>query len=471
MEKLIQSIYDIVWNPALIVLLAGAGLYFSVRSRFVQLRLLPSAWRSLFHPAKASGAGSISSFEAFCVAVSGRVGTGNIVGVATAIAIGGPGSVFWMWVIAFLGGATAFTEATLAQTYAFRYRGTLRGGPFAYIEKGLKLPFLAVLFALMTIAGYGLFVVPVQSNGVSAAFANSFGISPLLTGIVMTVLVAMVVIGGVKRIAGVASAIAPVMGIGYILISLVVVGANIGAVPRVLAMIVGSAFNAGPVFGGMIGSAIAMGVKRGLFSNEAGQGGGAIVAASAENDNPVQQGAVQALSVFVDTILVCTATALMILCTGCYNVADPSGQGMVFQGAPQLGMNYISFTQTAVDTVFHGWGGGFVSVALLLFAFTSLIAYYFYAESSLAYIFYSRRCRRDPEAADTGRSLGEKTALWIYRIAYLALIVLGTCTQADVAWMVGDIGLGITTWINVLALLVLFPQALRILADFEHGKD
>ena len=384
------------------MLLVGAGLYFTIRTRCVQLRRVGLMAKMLFGR-RASASNNFSPFQAFCVALSGRVGTGNIVGVATAIALGGPGAVFWMWVIAFLGASTAFTESTLAQIYNFKHKGELRGGPASYIEKGLKKPWLGMLFAILTLAGYGMLLVLTQANGVSSAFENSFAVKPWVSGAVLAFVLSLVIIGGAKRIANV-------------------------------------------------------GVKRGLFSNEAGQGGGAIVSASAENEMPAQQGLVQAFSVYIDTILVCTATALMILCTGNFNVVDPSTGELLYASAPELGSNYVGYTQAAIDTVFHGFGSAFVAVALSFFVFTTLMAYYFYAESSIAYLF-SRFGKEGGKA--------EKAAVWVYRIIMLTLVVLGACTSSDIAWKWGDVGLGLTTWINVLALLFLFPQALAALKDVE----
>ena len=455
---MIDIIYDIVWSPALIVLLVGAGLYFTIRTRCVQIRRVGLMARLLFGRRKSSDQSSLSPFQAFCVALSGRVGTGNIVGVATAIALGGPGAVFWMWVIAFLGASTAFTESTLAQIYNFKHQGELRGGPASYIEKGLKKPWLGMLFAILTIAGYGMLLVLTQSNGVSGAFENSFAVKPWVSGLVLAFILSLVIIGGARRIAHVATVVTPFMAIAYIIMAVIIICANISAVPQMLGLIVKNALGINPLVGGMLGSTLAMGVKRGLFSNEAGQGGGAIVSASAENDMPAQQGLVQAFSVYIDTILVCTATALMILCTGNFNIVDSSTGELLYAAAPSLGSNYVGYTQAAIDTVFHGFGSAFVAIALTFFVFTTLMAYYFYAESSIAYIF--TRCGK-------AGSKGEKAVIWIYRIVMLALVVLGACTSSDVAWKWGDVGLGLTTWINVLALLFLFPQALAALKDTE----
>lgn len=457
MENLIQAIYDIVWSPALVILLVGAGLFFTVRTRCVQVRMLPEMVRLLFGKRRSEeGSKGISSFEAFCISLSGRVGTGNVVGVATAIALGGPGSVFWMWAIAFLGASTAFVESTLGQKYKFVHNGQFRGGPYNYIEQGLKRRWLAVLFAVFCIIGYGTLLSAVQSNSIASAFTNSFGIAPVWTSAAVVILLFLVVVGGVKRIAGFASVVTPFMAVGYILLSLIILAVNWKTVPGAFLLIFKSAFGAGPVFGGMVGSAISMGVKRGLFSNEAGEGGGAIVAASADVKHPAQQGLAQSFSVYVDTLLVCTATALMILCTGNYNVFDASGNAVV-ENAPELGRNYVAYTQASIDTLVNGVGGVFVSIALAFFAFTTIMAYYFYAESSILYLF-SRRERG-------GKA--ESAVLWTYRIIFFAMIVIGAILTADYVWTIGDIGLGLTTWLNVIVLLILSPEAIRCLKDYE----
>ncbi|MBR6345951.1 MAG: alanine:cation symporter family protein [Bacteroidales bacterium] len=462
-EKIVSIVNDIVWSPALVVLLVGAGLYFSIRTGFVQVRRFGLMLRSLFAPAEKSPDGKkkgISSFEAFSVALSGRVGTGNIVGVATAIAMGGPGAVFWMWIIAFLGASTAFVEATLAQIYKFPHKSGLRGGPFCYIEQGLKSRPLAIAFAVLSIVGYGLLLVTVQSNGVASALSNTFSISPLVSGIGLMALLALVIIGGIKSIARVASILTPFMALGYIVLTVLVIASHLDAVPGVFRAIVTGAFGIEPVAGGILGSTIMMGVKRGIFSNEAGQGGGAIVSASASVSHPAKQGLAQAFSVYVDTLLICTGTALMILCSGTYNIFDASSGEMLQAVSPELGNNYVGFTQAAVDSVMAGFGGAFVSIALVFFVFTTVMAYYFYGESSIMYIFRGR----------DGNGKAEKIAIWLFRTGLLMMVILGALKQANVIWQLGDIGVGITAWINVIALLLLCPQAIRSLRDFEKKK-
>lgn len=456
MEKVVSFVNEIVWNPALVVLLLAAGLFFSIRTRFVQVRRFGLMLRSLFGK-KSGGHGGISSFEAFCIALSGRVGTGNIVGVATAIAFGGPGAVFWMWVVAFLGASTAFVESTLSQIYKFSHSSGYRGGPFSFIEAGLGKRVLGVIFAVITVLSCGLFLTTVQSNGVSMAMSNAFPVPPLTTGIVLAVILGVVVIGGVKRIAKVASVITPVMAFGYIVMSLVVVAFHIQDVPAVLGSIVTNAFGINPVCGGIIGSTIAMGVKRGIFSNEAGQGTGAIVSAAADVDHPARQGLAQAFSVYVDTLLVCTATALMILTSGTYNIIDSATGEMLLANAPELGNNYAAFTQSAVDTVFAGFGSRFVSIAMVFFAFSTIMAYYFYAETGILYLFHGKSTRR------------EKLVVRLFQALMIGAVVFGAVREADLVWTLGDIGVGLMAWGTVVSILILCPKAIKALKEFE-GK-
>ena len=450
LEKIVSEINGIVWNPGLVVLLIAAGLYFSVRTRFVQIRKFSTMLRSLFSK-KTDGQG-ISSFEAFCIALSGRVGTGNIVGVATAIAFGGPGAVFWMWVVAFFGASTAFVESTLAQIYKFPHRSGYRGGPFSFIEKGLGQRWLGIVFAIITVLACGIFLTTVQANGLSSAVENAFPVTPLASGIALAVILGLVILGGVKRIAKVAAVVTPFMALGYIVMSLVVIGFHIQDVPAVFASIITNAFGINPICGGIIGSTIAMGVKRGIFSNEAGQGTGAIVSAATDVPHPAQQGLAQAFSVYVDTLLVCTATALMILTSGTYNILDGSGN-LLYAGAPELGNNYVAYTQSAVDTVFSGFGGQFVSIAMIFFVFSTVMAYYFYAESGIIYLFKGRK--------------GENLAIRIFQVLMLGAVVFGAVREADVVWQLGDIGVGLMAWVTVISILILCPKAIKALKEFE----
>ena len=423
-------------------LLIFAGLFFTIGTRFVQVRHFKDMLKSLFAVKAGSGKG-ISSFEAFCMALSGRIGTGNIVGVATAIAIGGPGSVFWMWIIAFFGASTAFMESTLAQKYKFHHETGFRGGPFSYIEYGLGQKWLAVFFALSGALGYGLCLVIVQANGMATSMHNAFHVPSLYAGLGLALVLGIVIFGGIKSISRVSSVVTPFMALGYIIVAIIVICFNIEAVPGVFRQIFQGAFGVGAVGGGALGTTIMMGVKRGIFSNEAGQGTGAIVSASADVSHPVRQGFAQSFSVYVDTLFVCTATALMIL------IAAPQ----------DLGDNFAGYTQAAVDTVFPNFGSRFVSIAMVFFVYTTIMAYYFYAESSLIYLL-------------TGRSGGrlEKILVTVLRIALLAATIMGTVYESTVTWDLGDIAVGTQAWINVIALLLLCRQGFGALRDYERGR-
>ena len=456
MNDILAKINDIIWSPALVVLLVGAGLYFSIRSRFVQVRRLPDMLR-LVSPGHARKKDEgLSSFEAFCVTLSGRVGTGNIVGVAMAIAIGGPGAVFWMWIVAFLGASTAFVESTLSQVYRFKYKGLLRGGPFSYITEGLHCKWLAVIFAIVTIIGSGLFCSTVQANGVAGSLSGAFGIAPVWSGLGLAFLIALVIIGGIKRISKVAAIITPFMALGYIIIALIVLAVNWRGIPAAFGSIFTNAFGINPICGGILGSTISMGVKRGLFSNEAGQGTGAIPSASAAVDHPAEQGLAQAFSVYIDTLLVCTATALMIITSGCYNIINPDTQELLVANRPELAGNYVVFTQASVDSVFSGFGSTFVSISLVFFVFTTLMAYYFYSESSIIFLF---------------KDSSEKTArllVSVFKVLFLAAVIFGALREANFVWTLADIGVGAMAWINVVSILILSPVAFRALKEFDE---
>lgn len=308
MESVIYWINDIVWSEALVILCLGTGLFFSFRLKFPQVRLFKEMIRLLFGTKKSKE--GISSFQAFTLAISGRIGTGNIAGVATAIAMGGPGAVFWMWTIAFLGSASAIIEATLAQTYKEVSKGEFRGGPAYYILKGLKTKPFAVLFALATIISCGFLLPSVQSNSIALAVEKAFNVDTVYTAVGVCLLLALIIIGGVKRISSVAEVVVPFMAISYIVMAMIIIGLNIDKVPEMFSLILSSAFGADATFGGIVGSAISWGVQRGIYSNEAGQGTAPHAAAAAEVSHPYKQGLVQGFSVYVDTLFVCTALRL-----------------------------------------------------------------------------------------------------------------------------------------------------------------
>ncbi len=487
----INTVNGWVWSPALVGLCLLAGLYFSFRTRFVQVRRFGEMFRLLFGSAgKDKKKTGISSFQAFAMALSGRVGTGNIVGVATAIGFGGPGAIVWMWVIAFFGAGSAFIEATLAQIYKEDHNGQFRGGPAYYIEKGLRSPFFGGLFAVLAAVACGFLLPPVQCNGIALSCSRSFGVPVWAVGAVVALLIALVIIGGVKRIANVAQVVAPVMALVYIVLSIVVLAVNWQIVPDVFVQMLRGAVGVNEVGGALLGSTIAWGVKRGIYSNEAGQGTGPIVAAAAKVSHPVKQGLVQAFSVYIDTLLVCTATAMMILACKTYNIIDTVQQTAAGPVVTYLQQNPLApegepgvfYTTGALGTVIGSKTSDMViSIALFFFAFTTIMAYYYYAETNLVYLFnrwrrriYKKHPERlaELEEADMhfGDDHGEKVVVWLLRSGTIAAVFLGAMAGSGIAWTIGDIGVGAMAWINVVAILLLSSQALRALKDYERQK-
>lgn len=462
MDSIIESISGVIWSNALIALCAITGIYFTLRTRFMQFRNLPLMVKLLFTGEKSEK--GISPFQAFSLAISGRVGTGNIVGVATAIAMGGPGAVFWMWFIALMGAASAFIEATLGQVYKQEIDGEYRGGPAYYIEKGLGVKWYAVLFAVITILSCGFLLPGVQSNSIAASMSNAFSIStdqfmgiPInYVGLLVVALLAMIIFGGVKRLGQASEVIVPFMAGIYILMALVIIGMNFTEIPQVLKLILSSAFSMDATFGGIVGSAIAWGIKRGIYSNEAGQGTAPHAAAASEVKHPAEQGLVQAFSVYIDTLFVCTATAFMILFTGKYNVIDESTGNLIVENIK--GVDYTAFTQNAVAHHFPSIGNEFVAIALFFFAFTTIMAYYYYAETNVAYIIKDAKKR--------------VTFVWILRICFLIATYFGTIKEAKTAWALGDIGVGLMAWVNIVAILLLGNIGIKVWNDFvKQRKD
>lgn len=452
MEQIVYYINDIIWSNALILLCMGAGIYFSIRTGFMQVRYLKEMVRLLF-VGKSSDKG-VSSFQAFAIAMSGRIGTGNIAGVATAIAMGGPGAVFWMWAIAFLGAASAYIEATLGQIFKEVKDGQYRGGPAFYIEKGLGIKWYAVLFAFVTILSMSLLLPGVQSNSIALSVKTAFSIPVEVTGGIICLLLGLIIFGGVKRIGKVAEIVVPFMALGYILMAQTIIFLNFSEIPNVVRLIVGSAFNLEATYSGVFGMAIAWGIKRGIYSNEAGQGTAPHAAAAAEVAHPAQQGLVQAFSVYIDTLFVCTATAFMILFTGQFNVINPEG-GFIVENIPGVSIG-AEYTQKAISHHFPSIGAGFVAVALMFFAFTTIMAYYYIAETNLSYL------QKDGK---------QKWPTYVLRILILVATFYGSVRTAELAWTFGDIGVGLMAWLNVIAILLLRKPALAALKDFKKQKD
>lgn len=452
MEKLVSTLNSVIWSPALVYLCLGAGLYFSVRTRFMQVRGFAEMIRLMFKGQ--SSASGVSSFQALAMSLSGRVGTGNIAGVATAIAFGGPGAVFWMWVVAFLGASTAYVESTLGQIYKERDpSGQYRGGPAYYIEKAMGQKWYAWIFAIVMVIASGLLLPGVQANSIAQGMNTAWGVPTWVSALVVAVALGFIIFGGVRRIARFAEFVVPFMAVGYILMALYVMATDVGQVPVVFSLIVKSAFGMQAGFGAVLGLAVQWGVKRGIYSNEAGQGTGPHAAAAAEASHPAKQGYVQAFSVYVDTLLVCSATAFLILSTGMYNVENPAG-GFLYHGLPGTEVG-PSYTQAAVESVLPGWGAGFVAIALLFFAFTTIVAYYYMAETNIAYM---------------NRTVHRPWLIHALRLAQMAAVAYGSVRSAQLAWGLGDIGVGLLAWLNIIAILILQRPALIALRDYEQQK-
>ncbi|OIK15593.1 sodium:alanine symporter [Bacillus sp. MUM 116] len=448
-EKLVTSINGFLWSPVLVIFIVAVGLYFSFRTRFLQIRHIKEMIRLLLS-GKSSNEG-VSSFQALAMSLSGRIGVGNIAGTATGIAFGGPGSVFWMWVITFIGAASAFVESTLAQIYKEKQDGEYRGGPAFYIEKGLGIKWFAVIFAVATLLAMAILMPGIQANSIAEGVKNAFGINNAITGFIVIALMGLIIFGGVKRIARVAEFVVPFMAIGYLLIAIAIIVVNFDKIPAVFTLIFKSAFGAEEVFGGILGSTIMWGVKRGLYANEAGQGTGAHPAAAAEVSHPAKQGLVQAFSIYLDVFLVVTSTAFMILFTNSYNTVNGAGKFLVqhLKGV-EPGPGY---TQSAVDTILPGFGSGFISIALFFFAFTTIFAYYYIAETNLAYLVKGKN---------------RKLAMTLLKLVLLGSTFYGAVKTASTAWAMGDIGLGIMVWLNLIAIVILFKPALLALKDYEE---
>ena len=447
LEKIVGAANDALYGYILIILLVLGGLYFTVRSRFVQFRLLGAQFKAVTEKPK-DGKG-VSSFQALMVSTASRVGTGNIIGVSTAICLGGFGSVFWMWVIALIGAASAFVESTLAQIYKKRGPEGSYGGPAYYIEAALKCKPLAMIFVVCLILTYGVGFNMLASYNLQSTFSGytfyDAKITPWIIGAIVAFLVGFCLMGGGKRIVKVTSLLVPVMGVAYVLVALVIVIINITALPSVFERIFVEAFDFSAIFGGFSGSCIIYGVKRGLFSNEAGVGSAPNASASAEVKHPVQQGLVQVLSVFIDTILICSATAFMCIASG----VEPSAE---LSGAPYI--------QAALTTTLGSFGPIFITVAMVLFAFTTLIGNLYYVEQGFAYL------------------LGHVPSKTFLRVSYVfasLLILVGAGLSADLLWGVSDIMMGAMTLINIPVIVILGKYAMRALKDYDRqrkeGKD
>ena len=435
---------DFMYTYPLLILLVGAGVYFTVRTRFVQGRLLGEAFRVLLEKAEVKdGKKQVSSFQALMISTASRVGTGNIAGIATAIAAGGPGAVFWMWVMAVIGSASAFIESTLAQVYKVKDGKDFRGGPSYYMEKALGKRYLGIIFSILLIICFAYGFNGLQSFNMSSSleyyipgYADS--IYPAVIGAVLAAATAFVIFGGVHRIGFITSVIVPVMAGGYLIMGLATMVMNAERIPEVFALIFREAFDGRAIFGGFAGSAVVIGIKRGLFSNEAGMGSAPNASASAAVSHPAKQGLVQVLSVFIDTLLICSATAMMLLLSGV------EGKSGVLDGIP--------FVQQAISANVGTWGIHFITFSIFTFAFSSLVGNYYYAESNIKFI-------KD-----------DKRLLFVFRVSCLLAVFLGAQADFSVIWNVADITMGGMAVLNILVILVLGGTAVKVLRDYEEQK-
>ncbi len=440
MSAFIGQANTILWSYILIALLLFCAFYFTFRAGFVQFRLFGEQFRLLTDAGpkdKPGGGKKISSFQAFAVSLASRVGTGNLAGVATAIVMGGPGAVFWMWLIALMGAATGFIESTLAQLYKVRGRSSFRGGPAYYMKQGLKQPWMGAVFAVLIALTFGYAFNTVQSNTMSEALAKAFDFDKTWTGLVIAVTAFVIIWGGIQSIAKFSSIIVPIMALGYLAIAIVVIFMNVGAIPGVFKMIFTNAFGLDSVVGGGIGAAVMNGVKRGLFSNEAGMGSAPNAAATATISHPVKQGLIQALGVFIDTIVICSCTAFIILCSG-VDLAS--------------GLNGAQLTQEALSMEIGEFGTYFIAVALIFFAFSSIIGNYYYGETNI------RHLTKNP---------------WVmkaYKITVGIAVFLGAVMTLDLAWGLADVFMGLTTILNLVTILFLGKYAVRLLKDYMAQK-
>lgn len=444
LNEKILLVNDFIWTYILIAMLIAIGLYFTFRTKFVQFSNIKEMFKLLGEgtSSKDKAKGQVSSFQAFCIGTASRVGTGNLAGVASAIAIGGPGAVFWMWLIALIGSASAFIESTLAQIYKVKDGDNFRGGPAYYMEKGLKKKWMGIAFSVLIIICFGFAFNSVQSNTITAAFNSTFNANKLIIGIILTVLTLIIIFGGVNRIAKISSILVPIMAVAYIVIALFIIIMNFNQIPSLFKTIFENAFGLKQVVGGGIGAALLQGIKRGLFSNEAGMGSAPNAAATATVSHPVKQGLIQTLGVFTDTLIICTSTAFIILLSGA--PLDGSVKG-------------IELTQMALVSQVGSWGGTFISICILLFAFSSIIGNYYYGETNIQFI------------------TENKVVLYGYRILVAAMVLFGSIASMDLVWNIADVFMGLMAILNLIAIVLLSKIAIKALQDYtaqkKAGKD
>lgn len=444
-NDILTKINDVMYTYILVILLVGVGVYFTIRTRGVQFRLLRDGIKAMLEKSEKTEAGEkkVSSFQALMISTASRVGTGNIAGIATAIAAGGPGAVFWMWIMALIGGASAFIESTLAQVYKIKEGGQYRGGPSYYMERALGKRWMGILFSILLIICFAYGFNGLQSYNMSSAleyyitdYANTSW--PMILGIVLAVATGLVIWGGAHRIGFISSVIVPIMATLYILLGFVTMVLNITELPHMFTIIVKAAFDVKAIMGGFAGSAVVIGIKRGLFSNEAGMGSAPNASASADVDHPVKQGLVQIISVFIDTLLICSSTAIMLLVSGVEGKSD------VLDGIP--------YVQAAISSNVGEWGIHFITFSIFAFAFSSLIGNYFYAESNILFIKNS------------------KVLLNIFRVTCVVAIFLGAQADFKLVWNLADITMGLMAIVNIIAIFLLGKVAIKVLKNYEKQK-
>ena len=438
LNNIVGSLNELLWSKVLIVMLITLGLYFTFRTKFVQFRFFKEMFRLLGDGATGEKKeGSVSSFQAFCISTASRVGTGNIAGIAMAVVAGGPGSVFWMWLIALIGSASSFVESTLAQIFKVRDKDTFRGGPAYYIEQGLNNKGMGILFSILITICFGFIFNAVQSNTITAAFNNAFGVNRLAIGIILATLTGIIIFGGVHRVAKVSEVIVPIFAVLYILVSLFVVVINIGEIPGIIKTIFESAFGLREMAVGSMSGMILVGIKRGLFSNEAGMGSAPNAAATADVTHPVKQGLIQTLGVFTDTIVICSCTAFMILLYSDYATA---------------GLEGIELTQAALSSQIGPIGNIFIAVCILLFAFSSIVGNYYYGESNIGFM------------------SNNKTILNVFRAMVVGMVLFGSVAKVQLVWDLADVFMGLMAIINLIAIALLGKYAFVVLKDYTDQK-
>ncbi|MGL5243721.1 MAG: alanine/glycine:cation symporter family protein, partial [Sarcina sp.] len=435
LNTIVLNVNDFIWTYILIAMLIAVGLFFSFKTKFVQFRYLKEMFRLL-----GDGVGDkskkdknqVSSFQAFCISTASRVGTGNIAGVAIAVSVGGPGAVFWMWLIALIGSASSFVESTLAQIYKVKDKDTYRGGPAYYMEKGLGKRWMGVIFSILITICFGLVFNAVQANTVTVAFNNAFGINKTLIGIILCIVTTLVIFGGIHRIAKVSEVIVPIFAVAYILVAVFIILMNFKEIPNILKLIFEGAFGIKQLTAGGIGAAVMQGVKRGLFSNEAGMGSAPNAAATAEVSHPVKQGLIQTLGVFTDTIVICSCTAFIVLVSGAYKNTSLTG---------------IELTQNALNSQLGVFGTYFVAFCILLFAFSSIVGNFYYGQSNIEFI------------------KNNKIILNIYRVVVICMVMFGSLTEVAIVWNLADLFMGLMAILNLIAIILLGKFAFLALKD------